>query len=340
MRKIFLLLILTISATIHSQTARGVKIGYIDMEYILQNVPDYTEAKNQLELKAQKWKQDIEAKQNAINALKETLKTERVLLTKELLEEREEEITFQETELSDFQQKKFGPTGDLVIQKAVLVKPIQDQIFTAVQDIAEVKKYDFIFDKSSDLTLLFANKRHDVSDQVIRAITRAAKREQLSRKQLKELEKQEYQESLEDESPELAERRKALEDKKTAREQAIADRKLAAEQRKKEYEDRRAALLAEREARKNGTVSDKDKIEEGKEATTDKTVTPKEEEGKTTSAEEARQKAQEAKEKTIEERKQAIEERKQKILAEREAAKKEREDKLKEKQNENNNNEN
>jgi Skp family chaperone for outer membrane proteins len=90
--------------------------------------------------------------------LKESLKTEKVLLTKELIEEREEEITFQEKELLDYQQKRFGPNGDLIIQKAVLVKPIQDQVFTAVQDIAEAKKYDFIFDKSSDLTMLFAAK--------------------------------------------------------------------------------------------------------------------------------------------------------------------------------------
>ena len=100
------------------------------MEYILEKVPDYAEAKNQLEQKAQKWKQEIEAKKIEIAKLKEALKTEKVLLTKELIEEREEEIKFQETELLDFQQKRFGPNGDLITQKAVLVKPIQDQVFT------------------------------------------------------------------------------------------------------------------------------------------------------------------------------------------------------------------
>jgi hypothetical protein len=109
------------------------------MEYILEKVPDYAEAKNQLEQKAQKWKQEIEVKKVEIAKLKETLKSEKVLLTKELLEEREEEIGFLETELLDFQQKKFGANGDLIVQKAVLVKPIQDQVFNAVQDIAEAK---------------------------------------------------------------------------------------------------------------------------------------------------------------------------------------------------------
>ena len=72
-KTVFLLLILLLSNTLFAQT-RGVKVGYIDMEYILQNVPDYTEAKNQLELKAQKWKQEIDVKRSEINLLKETLK--------------------------------------------------------------------------------------------------------------------------------------------------------------------------------------------------------------------------------------------------------------------------
>ena len=93
---IFLLLISSWFAQPIAAQGRGVKIGYIDMEYILQNVPEYSEAKNLLEQKAQKWKQEIEVKKNAITKLKESLKVERVLLTKELIEEREEEITLQE----------------------------------------------------------------------------------------------------------------------------------------------------------------------------------------------------------------------------------------------------
>lgn len=136
---LFLLLILLSYAQQVAAQGRGVKIGYIDMEYILQNVPEYSEAKNLLEQKAQKWKQEIEVKRNAINKLKDGLKVERVLLTKELIEEREEEITLQETELMDYQQKRFGPNGDLIVQKAVLTQPVQDQVFNAVQDIAEAK---------------------------------------------------------------------------------------------------------------------------------------------------------------------------------------------------------
>jgi Skp family chaperone for outer membrane proteins len=250
---LFLLAIFQVNAQ-----SKGVKIGYIDMEYILQNVPDYSEAKNQLEQKAQKWKQEIETKKIEIAKLKDALKTERALLTKELIDEREEEIKFQENELLDFQQKKFGPNGDLITQKAVLVKPIQDQVFTAVQDIAEAKKYDFVFDKASDLTMLFSAKRYDISDQVIRVINRAEKREQMSAKQVKQ---QEAKEALEDAAldanPSLEARKKALEDKKKAREQLVADRKAAAEAKKAEQEAKRAELLAAKNAKKTGvTVKD------------------------------------------------------------------------------------
>ena len=274
MKKYFATIILVFSTfTItHAQT-RGVKIGYIDMEYILQNVNDYAEAKSQLEQKAEKWKQDIEAKKVEIAKLKDALKTERALLTKELISEREEEIKFQEDELIDFQQKKFGPNGDLITQKAVLVKPIQDQVFTAAQDIAELKKLDFVFDKSSDLTILFAAKRFDISDQVLRTINRAEKREQMSNKQLKALEAKEFQEDTEDANPELAARRQALEEKKLAREKLIEERKQAAEAKRLEKEEKRQQLLEEKNAKKNGTVpASSTPVINKTESTTDKKV--------------------------------------------------------------------
>lgn len=159
MRKhfLFIFLALIVANAFQAQT-RGTKLGFIDMEYILQNVPDYNEAQNQLEQKAQKWKQEIETKKIEINKLKEALKAEKALLTKGLIEERISEIEFLEKEMLDYQQKKFGPNGDLMTQKAGLTKPIQDQVFTAVQDIAEAKKYDFIFDKTSDMTMLLQPK--------------------------------------------------------------------------------------------------------------------------------------------------------------------------------------
>jgi Skp family chaperone for outer membrane proteins len=282
------------------------------MEYILQNVPNYIEAKAQLEEKAQKWKQEIEAKKIEINKLTDALKAEKPLLTSELIEERETEIKFLETEKLDYQQKRFGPNGDLITQKAGLVKPIQDQVFTAVQDIAEAKKYDFIFDKSSHLTILFAAKRFDISDQVIRVLNRAEKREQLTGKQLKEEQEKENKEDAIDDNPVLAEREKALQDKKTAREQLIEAKRLAQEETKRLYEERRKQLLAEREAKKNGTVLAKTKI--AAESTTPSGGTEK------SATEEIKPSPQE-------EQKKLLEEKRKKILEDREAAKKALEEK-------------
>jgi Skp family chaperone for outer membrane proteins len=315
--------ILLISVLSFSQS-RGVKIGYIDMDYILEKVPDYAEAKNQLEQKAQKWKQEIEVKKNDVKALKEALNTEKVLLTKELIEEREEEIAFLEKELLDYQEKRFGARGDLIIQKSLLVKPIQDQIFTAIQDIAETKKYDFIFDKSSDLTMLFAAQRFDISDQVVRILTRIQKREQLSKKQLKEQDAKEAEEDMIDENPAMAERQRILDERKAAREKLLEEKKQAAEERKRLAAEKRQKLIDEREAKKNGTVIETNNSDkEDKNSNTGEKDASKEKE---LTAEEKRQLIIEERKLKAEERKKALEEKRRKILEEREAAKKAKEE--------------
>lgn len=337
MRKHFLILILALNVvhTIHSQT-RGTKVGYIDMEYILQNVPNYTAATVNLEQKAQKWKQEIETKTIEINKLKNALTAEKPLLTKGLIEERESEIKFLSDEMLEFQQKRFGPGGDLMIQKSVLVKPIQDQVFTAVQDIAEAKKYDFIFDKSSDLTMMFAAKRFDISDQVLRVINRAEKREQLSKKELAAEDAKEKKEDAIDANPLLAERQKILEDKRAQRDSLIADRKLLQEKKKADFEERRQKILSDREDKKNGTVSASSKTDNTKESTN--TADDSKEAAKLATEEakqkqlDARAKVIEDRKKVMEDRKKALEERRVKVLQERDSIKKAREEQLKQKQ--------
>jgi Skp family chaperone for outer membrane proteins len=325
MKKQFLILFLALitSSIVQAQT-KGTKVGYIDMEYILQNVPNYTEAQNQLEQKAQKWKQEIEAKKIEINKLKEALKTEKALLTKGLIEERIAEITFLENETLDYQQKRFGPDGDLMRQKAALTKPIQDQVFTAVQDIAEAKKYDFIFDKTSDLTMLFAAKRFDISDQIIRVLNRSEKREQLTKKQLKEEEAKEAKEDATDDNPAIADRQKALDARKAARDKAIADRILMQEERKKTAEEKRLQIIADREAKKEGVTPSDSKST----VVSPNTGNTADKEAVKTAAAEAKQKIAderaatlEARKKAVEDNKKAQEERRKQIIADREAKK-------------------
>ena len=203
---------------------RGVRIGYIDMEYILENVPEYIEASTQLDGKIQRWKADIDKKQQEIDLLKLTLTNERVLLTKELIEEREEEIKIKEDEMIAYQQNRFGSGGDLVIQRRQLVQPIQDQVFNIVQEVAEAKKYDFIFDKSADVVMLFAAKRNDISDVVLRSINRVEKRKQAkSKRERKEIEERDDLSMEEDK--EVTQREQATKAKQDAREQIMKDRK-------------------------------------------------------------------------------------------------------------------
>ncbi len=321
MRKQFLFLFIALFAATTSQAqTRGTKIGYIDMEYILQNVPSYTEAQNQLEQKAQKWKQEIETKKTEINKLKDALKAEKALLTKGLIEERETEIKYLEVEMLDYQQKRFGPNGDLVIQKSLLTKPIQDQVFTAIQDISEAKKYDFIFDKTSDMTMLFAAKRFDISDQVLRVITRAEKREQLTKKQQKEEEAKENKEDAADANPLLAGRQKILDERKAARDKIIADRKLLQEEKKKAAEDKRLQIVSDREAKKTGVAPTASK--------TAATGSDTEKDAAKAAIADAKQKQIEARAKILEDRKKAIEdnkkaaeEKRKQIIEEREAKK-------------------
>ena len=185
----FFILLFLITYIVSAQ--RSVKIGYIDTEYILENLPEYNQVSERLEEKAAGWKKEIDDRTRKIDQKKEALNSERILLTDEMIDEIEEEITLDEEELSEYQQKRFGPRGDLIIQKQQLIQPIQDQIFNAIRELAESKNYDFIFDKSADIVMLYSDKRFDVSEQILRTISRANNRKKLdSRKDKREIENQ------------------------------------------------------------------------------------------------------------------------------------------------------
>lgn len=179
-RKVILFTLLVSTLTLNAQKAQ--RFGYVDMEYILENIPEYVESETKINAKALTWQNNIEAKQNEIDALKIDLGNEKALLTKELIEDKEEDIQIKELELKKLQDAYFGANGDLYFLRRQLVKPIQDLVFNAVQDIATKRKYDFVFDKSSDLIMLFSNKQYDISDIVITSISRAKKNDAANEK--------------------------------------------------------------------------------------------------------------------------------------------------------------
>lgn len=306
-----LLLMLSLFS-LHAQ--RGVRIAYIDTEYILENVPEYQDATEQLNAKADKWKNEIATKLDGIEQKRKDLSNEKALLTKELIDEREEDILFEEKEILDYQQKRFGPNGDLFIQQKQLMQPIQDQIFAAVQDMAAGRKYDFIFDKSSDAVMLYSAKQFDLSEQIIRSITRTAKRNQAqSKAERKAAEKEDL---IPEVNLELEAREKALEEKKLERESAIEkarQEKLAARAAKvKAAEEKRQKILDDREKAKQAKLDERNGATEENPEETKSVVTDSE----------AKEEVKETKT-----RAQLIEENRIKKLADRAARKKELEDK-------------
>ncbi len=254
----FILVAFTIFCfSLNIQAQRGARIGYIDMEYILESVPEYQEASTQLDGKVQRWKKDLEKLAKEIDQMKLNLSNEKVLLTTELVEEREEEIKILEEEMFTYQQARFGPNGDLDIQRRQLVQPIQDQVFNIVQEIAEAKKYDFIFDKSADIVMLFAAERNDISEQVLRSINRAAKREEATNR--KEKRKIEQRDGLSlEEDKEVTKRETEIEEKKDERTKLLEARKRQRDSiraaKKAEFDAKRQRLLDERKRRKDSLM--------------------------------------------------------------------------------------
>ncbi|MGY8886500.1 MAG: OmpH family outer membrane protein [Flavobacteriales bacterium] len=256
-RKLLLFAIAIFFFSFAMQAQRGARIGYIDMEYILESVPEYLEASTQLAGKVQRWKQDVDKKQKEIDLMSLNLSNERVLLTKELIDEREEEIKIKEDEMLQYQQDRFGPNGDLMIQRRQLVQPIQDQVFNIVQEIAEAKKYDFIFDKSADIVMLFAAKRNDISDLVLRSINRASKRkEATSKKEKKEITQRDGLDLEQDKA--VTAKEEAIEAKKDEREKMMEARQKTRDSiraiKKAEFDARREKLLEERQKRKDSIL--------------------------------------------------------------------------------------
>ena len=154
---------------------KGARIGYIDMNIILNNVEEYQKSTKSLDKNILFWKKEIELKKIQLKNFQDQLEIEKVLLTSELIKDKELEIEDFALELINLQEKRFGSNGDMVKQRIKLLQPIQDQVLNIIKDIAKEKKYDFIFDRSSDGTMLYSVKNYDISDLVLKRINRNKK---------------------------------------------------------------------------------------------------------------------------------------------------------------------
>ncbi len=154
------------------------RISYVDTEYILDQLPEFKAAQKEIDDAAEKWKNELKKRRADLEKMKQNYEAESVLLPEETRKKREEEISLKTKDVEAYKTEKFGPDGELFKKRQQLIKPIQDKVFKAIQDIALENAQDFIFDKSGAVTMLFSNPKYDRSDEVVEKLKLLAKQEE------------------------------------------------------------------------------------------------------------------------------------------------------------------
>ena len=166
MKKYLLLTILSLIA-FAPLAAQKFSVAYVDIQYILKNLPQYETANEQLNMISKRWQKDIDAAQNEAKVLASNYQTEQIFLSADMKERREAEILAKEQEVLELKRKYFGQEGEWYKKREALLKPIQDEIYNAIQDIANEKGYDVVKDRSADPSLIYMSSKLDISDQVL-----------------------------------------------------------------------------------------------------------------------------------------------------------------------------
>jgi len=150
-------------------TGMAQKFAYVDTEYILNNIPAYKEAQEQLNKLTVQWQKEIETEYADIDKLYKQFQVDKLLLSEEMKNKREQEVMQKEKDAKQLQKKRFGPDGDRFKKEQELVKPIQDEVYNAIKEIASSGDYGIIFDSaSSSLTMLYTDSKYDISDDILK----------------------------------------------------------------------------------------------------------------------------------------------------------------------------
>ena len=163
MKRILLIICILICAG----NIKAQKFAYVDSQFILEHIPEYNQAKQELDNISYQWQEEIESAYQDIDKLYRAYQTDKVLLTDKMRQDREDEIIKKEKEVKELQQKRFGTDVDIYKKQEELIKPIQNLIFNAIQEYAEQGRYGIIFDKSSDLLMLYADENLDKSEKIL-----------------------------------------------------------------------------------------------------------------------------------------------------------------------------
>lgn len=174
---ILFLFLIFLSLNLNSQ--KPLRVGYVNMDYILSNIDDYKTANEEYDIKLNLWRKEIESRTNKIESRLKELEIKKPLLPDEVYQNLIDEIDFDKKQLEQYAQKRFGPKGDWLVQEKILIQPIQDEVLAIVQEIADKNKFDFIFDKSSAIIMLYSEKKYDISELVLKSILKQEKIENL-----------------------------------------------------------------------------------------------------------------------------------------------------------------
>lgn len=169
MKKYLLIAILSLTAFLPIN-AQKFSVAYVDMQYILKNLPQYETANEQLNMISRRWQKDIDAAQQEAQILATNYQTEQIFLSAEMKQRREEEILAKEQEVLELKRKYFGQDGEWYKKREALLKPIQDEIYNAIQEVANRKGYDIVKDRSADASLIYMSSKLDISDQVLESL--------------------------------------------------------------------------------------------------------------------------------------------------------------------------
>lgn len=162
--------LLSILLVLFSYQAFSQRFAYVDTDYILANLPEYISAQKQINEVSIKWQKEIEEKLAEIDKMYKDYQVERILLSEEMRIKKEEEIIKKERDVKELQKKRFGQGGDLFKKQQELIKPIQDKVYNAIVEISETKGYAMVFDKAGSTTVIYSQKRYDISNDVIKQL--------------------------------------------------------------------------------------------------------------------------------------------------------------------------
>lgn len=152
--------------------ANAQRIAYVDVKVILESIDEYQKAQEQLDQVAATWRSEIAQEYDKIKGQYNRYQAEQVLMSDEARRQKEDEIMEMEKKVREMQKDKFGPEGALFQRRKELVQPIQDRVYTAIEDYASDKGYDFIFDKSSAAGMIFASPSFDKTSEVLDRLKR------------------------------------------------------------------------------------------------------------------------------------------------------------------------